>query len=845
MPEVTPPEDTNMKPSDPDSDAELEAAIEVEPEVETVPPEDISSINKDDRNGSAHAPAVAASGPSTSSPFKLPPNPSIPQDLSIIMEMVNQNQVVGSLPPVSMTAAEKRKLVEESLKDRVVKAEQHAQPISNVAEGNENDSDTDSDSSSEFVSSSEDEDEDEDGRKLKNVTESIDVPMNEQDHTQLKKELDDFVDVQAEANQDPAEFEEDSEYTSSEEEEGGGGGDESFPGLNQMGFEFMEDDEDISGPSTSGPITSIHEAPLPAVPQPPLEKLPQGEGVSLAGDVISWMREKKVEAWLEKRASTLEQEQEKQMPIEEKIDSAIKENQKETSNDEEGEVSEETIPAITVTSSRSNIAEHKFTSAGTVVVRAMQSRPGAADEGWLEEGSVLCWEDGRVLGTVHETFGPLTSPFYTIRLPPPPFPYPASSSLSPGTRLFYPLNPSYRSFVNMLAVRDPRFKGSDASNLYDEEIGEEEMEWSDDELEMEAKRRRKARKGSKAPSNANMSSKGKGKETPKSNLTGHGLPNRPHFDYHDSNDQAESDTASLYGEADNVNDQDWERMSDNASVTSTRSRALPAPYELDDLDSPQIQPSAGARGGGGRGRGQGRERGSGRDRGRGRGRGRGGKGGSRGGAGGGGTSGDGRRNANTSNNNNNGIDNRQSFPLPPNPLHHQQEQQYHPHAQSQGFNQHSYMSQQQSYLPQSQQPFYPPQNYNTQQSFNPHFQQSQQSQSQSQSYPNSHNQPFQQQYNNNEAYEPNQPSSGMPSYSQQQPAYTQQLFPQVPQQQQQQPSFPPQVGGVPAINPRFAAQYTQMMGNQTQPQQQQPQSPAQGQGQGYGYGYGWQNQYSE
>ncbi len=39
---------------------------------------------------------------------------------------------------------------------------------------------------------------------------------------------------------------------------------------------------------------------------------------------------------------------------------------------------------------------------------------------------------------------------------------------------------------------DRRFKGTDASNIWDEEInGEEEMEFSDDEQEAEAKKRRK------------------------------------------------------------------------------------------------------------------------------------------------------------------------------------------------------------------------------------------------------------------------------------------------------------------------------------------------------------------
>lgn len=36
-----------------------------------------------------------------------------------------------------------------------------------------------------------------------------------------------------------------------------------------------------------------------------------------------------------------------------------------------------------------------------------------------------------------------------------------------------------------------KFKGSDASNLHDEEVGENELEFSDDEAEAEYKRRRK------------------------------------------------------------------------------------------------------------------------------------------------------------------------------------------------------------------------------------------------------------------------------------------------------------------------------------------------------------------
>ncbi|WWC65621.1 uncharacterized protein I303_108241 [Kwoniella dejecticola CBS 10117] len=804
------------------SDAELEAAIQVESDNEPLPPQPTSSLP---------APLMQATSiavPSTSSPFKAPPNPSIPQDLSLIMEMVSKNEVVGSLPPISMSAAEKRKLVEQSLKSRTESSKAINEDAPQKAEV-----ESDSDSSSSFVSSSEDESDDE-------TQAEPDKPMDVEDHAQMKKDLDAFMGI-PDQPQNSGEVEMDSEYETDSDDDDEG--DDGSSALDKLGFQFMEDDEDDVGPSTSGPITSTHEAPLPAVAQPPLTKLPDGEGVSLAGDVVSWMREKKVELWLEKQTA---QEQEAKVTPPESKESAVEEaadpvksNNEETSSIdkidqipenvdstvEDGELNEEepmTAPepaSIVQTISPAKIKAKeqapKFTSSGTVVVQAMQSRPGAADEGWLEEGSVLCWEDGRVLGTVHETFGPLTSPFYTIRLPPPPHPYPSHESLSPGTRLYYPLNPSYRSFVNMLAVRDPRFKGSDASNLYDEEIGEDEIEWSDDEMEAEAKRRRKQRKGSKIPlsassSNPNQKGKGKGKQQyPPHAGQGIGLPERPHFDYHDPD---EDDTGSLYGGlGQGEGGEDWE----TSSMMSSRSRNL-EPYDLDEIppsfaSASEVVQQQGGRGGRGDAgdRGRGRGRGQGRERGRGRGRG-GGRGGST--ASGGGH----QRNHSASNSNASSKNNapRQGFALPQNPMtnmmNHQQQynQVYIPQQQ-----------QQQAFYPQSQPqqslPF-PPQQLPFQ-SY-PYLQQQM------------HYPPPQQVYGGNDAYEPSQPSSGMPSYQTQPQQSNYNQYSRHNSYSQGQDAT-----GVPAINPRFAAQYSQqMMGSQS--------SPAQG----YEYNYPNQgNQYSE
>lgn len=47
--------------------------------------------------------------------------------------------------------------------------------------------------------------------------------------------------------------------------------------------------------------------------------------------------------------------------------------------------------------------------------------------------------------------------------------------------------------ASFVFTRDLRkLKGSDASNVWDEEVGAAEMEWSDDEAEMEYKRNQKS-----------------------------------------------------------------------------------------------------------------------------------------------------------------------------------------------------------------------------------------------------------------------------------------------------------------------------------------------------------------
>lgn len=120
----------------------------------------------------------------------------------------------------------------------------------------------------------------------------------------------------------------------------------------------------------------------------------------------------------------------------------------------------------------------------TVLVKAKTS----GEYQVLESGSVLCLENRSVVGVVGETLGRVQQPMYTIR-----FTNEAAieeAGLSKGTTIFYVEKHSTFVFTQPLKA----VKGSDASNFHDEEVGDDEMEFSDDEAEAEHKRRIKMRR---------------------------------------------------------------------------------------------------------------------------------------------------------------------------------------------------------------------------------------------------------------------------------------------------------------------------------------------------------------
>jgi H/ACA ribonucleoprotein complex non-core subunit NAF1 len=118
----------------------------------------------------------------------------------------------------------------------------------------------------------------------------------------------------------------------------------------------------------------------------------------------------------------------------------------------------------------------------------------------LEQGSLLCLGDRNVIGVVGETLGRVQQPLYTVR-----FNDPAEISengVFVGTQIFYV--PQHSTFVFTQQLRGLR--GTDASNIHDEEVADHEIEFSDDEAEEAYKRAQKqARKEKAASRNGSVS----------------------------------------------------------------------------------------------------------------------------------------------------------------------------------------------------------------------------------------------------------------------------------------------------------------------------------------------------
>eukprot|EP00943_MAST-04B_sp_MAST-4B-sp1_P003989 g3989.t1 len=116
----------------------------------------------------------------------------------------------------------------------------------------------------------------------------------------------------------------------------------------------------------------------------------------------------------------------------------------------------------------------------------------------LDNGSILCVlqnkgnEEARVpIGVIDEVFGPVSKPMYVVRSP--------KEQPAELTELLDKID-EIKSALNVYVVQqfaqkiDPTkldTKGSDASNRYDEEVDEDEQDFSDDEKEANARNKHK------------------------------------------------------------------------------------------------------------------------------------------------------------------------------------------------------------------------------------------------------------------------------------------------------------------------------------------------------------------
>ena len=106
----------------------------------------------------------------------------------------------------------------------------------------------------------------------------------------------------------------------------------------------------------------------------------------------------------------------------------------------------------------------------------------------LETGSVICLEGRVVIGVIAETLGRVQQPLYSVRFR--NAAAIAEAGISKFSRIYYVEHFSTFVFTQTLKV----FKGSDASNIYDEEVGDDEMEFSDDEAEAAYKKSKNQQK---------------------------------------------------------------------------------------------------------------------------------------------------------------------------------------------------------------------------------------------------------------------------------------------------------------------------------------------------------------
>ena len=295
---------------------------------------------------------------------------------------------------------------------------------------------------------------------------------------------------------------------------------------------------------------------------------------------------------------------------------------------------EDILPKPNIQVTDEMVIEELGTVEGVIENTALIKAKVSGEYQVLESGSVLCLgpPNRTVIGAVSETLGRVEQPLYTVRF--------ASDTdvretfgLSAeqdsvevkGIKIFYVKQHSSFVFTQPLKAA----KGTDASNIHDEEVGEDEMEFSDDEAEAEYKRQQKLRKKGIDPATQPPGGRGgRGGRGQRGVRGGFGSRGGGSYNMHSI---PESDTASVYSNGNvEMNYDDVEEGETGMEYTPLRrpenmsnsmNGQIPPPphvspqssrYQSNGRDGYNQTRSGRGRGGGDRGRG---------DRGRGRGRG--------------------------------------------------------------------------------------------------------------------------------------------------------------------------------------------------------------------------------
>ena len=116
----------------------------------------------------------------------------------------------------------------------------------------------------------------------------------------------------------------------------------------------------------------------------------------------------------------------------------------------------------------------------------------------LNLDNIIFLSDKKSIGFIDDVIGQIDNPVYAIKLYPSIIDEKIVEKINPGDKLFFCSNRA--NVINAIELKN-KSKGCDASNAFDEEVGEDEKDYSDDEEEVQAKIRRKKNKKKKIEEN--------------------------------------------------------------------------------------------------------------------------------------------------------------------------------------------------------------------------------------------------------------------------------------------------------------------------------------------------------